>query len=386
LFSPFELRGMRLRNRVVVSPMCQYSAQAGQPVDWHQVHYGSLAVGGSGLVMVEATAVEARGRISHGDLGLWSDDHIAAHARLVELIRDGGAVPAIQLAHAGRKGSVHRPWDGGLPIDDGNALAGEAPWQCVAPSALALGEAWPVPTQLSVDAIAEMCRAWASAARRALAAGYEMIEIHGAHGYLLHQFLSPLMNQRSDEYGGARPERMRFALEIAAAVRSEWPDDKPLSFRVSAVDGDEGGWSLDDTVVLSAELKDQGIDIIACSSGGAVSSPVIDSLRRRPAFQVPFAERVRQNAGLPSMAVGLIIDPEEAEAILRDDRADLIALGRELLDDSRWPLHAAIALEGDDGYRHWPKQYGWSLLRRADWMRRYRDGEFDPQSQPARTA
>ena len=377
LFSPFDLRAMRLRNRLVVSPMCQYSAVDGRPLDWHRIHYGKLAVGGAGLVIVEATAVEARGRISHGDLGLWSDDQVEAHARIVELVRAGGAQPAIQLAHAGRKGSVLRPWEGGAPITGENARPGEPPWRCVAPSAIPVAESWPRPDRLSGGEIAEICRAFAAATRRAHKAGYELIEIHGAHGYLIHQFLSPLMNHRDDGYGGDRDRRMRFALEVVSAVRSEWPERKPLCFRVSAIDGDAGGWGLDDTVALARRLKEIGVDIVDCSSGGAVSSPVLDSLRRRPGFQVPFAGRVRRDAGLATMAVGLIVEPQAAEQVLHDGQADLVALGREWLDDPQWGLHAAIALEGDEaGYRHWPEQYAWSLSGRAEWMRRHRAGEL----------
>jgi len=376
LFSALRIRDLEFRNRIVASPMCQYSARNGRAMDWHQVHYGKLAYGGAGLVMLEATAVEARGRISHGDLGIWDGNLIAPLARVAELIRGAGAVPGIQLAHAGRKGSTHRPWDGGTPVTMDNALGDEVPWTCIAPSATAVSKEGPLPLQMTADDIAEVTKAWQLAAGRALQAGFDVIEIHGAHGYLLHQFLSPITNLRTDAYGGSRGNRMRFALEVATAVRKIWPVDRPLFFRVSAIDGDEGGWMLEDTVALAAELQCRGVDVIDCSSGGATGSPVLDSLKRRPGFQVPFADRVKQETGILTMAVGLIIDPEQAEAYLQAGQADLIALARELLDDPQWPLHAARALEGEDGYTHWPQQYAWSLLRREHWLARYRAGEF----------
>ncbi len=378
LFTPLSIRGLTARNRTVVAPMCQYSAFDGQPQDWHQIHYGKFAVGGAGIVMIEATAVESRGRISYGDLGIWQDTQMAGHARLTELIRGGGAIPAIQLAHAGRKGCTRRPWDGGRPVDADDAAKGEPPWQNVAPSAIPVGEGWPLPEEMSEETIAEVVAAWGTAARRARQAGFDIVEVHGAHGYLVHQFLSPLMNRRNDGYGGDLPGRMRFAIEVTRAVRAEWPDDLPVFFRVSAVDGDIGGWCLDDTVALAKELKAVGVDVIDCSSGGATGSPVLESLKRTPGFQLPFAARVREESDIMSMGVGLIIEPHQAEAALQSGQADLIALGRELLHDPHWPLHAALEMEGDGeaGYAVWPDQYGWSLSRRADWMARYRAGEF----------
>ena len=379
LFSPISIRGVTARNRIAVAPMCQYSAHDGIAQDWHQIHYGKLAGGGAGIVMLEATAVEARGRISYGDLGIWNDTQVGQLARVADLIRIGGAIPAIQLAHAGRKGSCQRPWDGGGLVGNADISRGELPWTCIAPSALPAAEGWPLPTEMSIKDIAQVRKAWVAAARRALEAGFDIAEIHGAHGYLLHQFLSPLMNQRNDAYGGNLAGRMRLALEVVESVRSVWPDDKPLFFRVSAIDGDEGGWSLDDTVVLAAELKNRGVDVVDCSSGGATGSPVLDSLKRRPSFQVPFAGRVKRETGIMTMAVGLIIDPEQAEDALQSDQADLIALGRELLHNPHWPLHAALSLEGDEGYTLWPKQYAWSLSRRSNWISRYRSGEFSDE-------
>jgi len=376
LFSPLQIGSVTLPNRIVASPMCQYSAQDGEIMDWHQVHYGKLAYGGAGLVMLEASAVEARGRISHGDLGIWAQRHIAPLARVAELIRGAGSVPGIQLAHAGRKGSAQRPWDGGAAVTKANVPTDEMPWTCIAPSPIAVADNWPIPDQMTTREIAEVTIAWQQAAIRALQAGFDVIEIHGAHGYLLHQFLSPIINKREDDYGGSRENRMRFALEVTKAVREVWPAGKPLFFRVSAVDGDEGGWALDDTIALAAALQDCGVDVIDCSSGGATGSPVLESLKRRPGFQVPFATRVKQETGIMAMAVGLIIDPEQAEAHLQAGQADLIALARELLNDAQWPLHAARILEGEAGYALWPKQYAWSLSRREDWMHRYRAGEF----------
>jgi len=373
LLSPIELRGVRLRNRIVVAPMCQYSADNGLAGDWHFVHYGKLAVGGAGVVMTEAVAVEARGRISHGDLGLWSDAHVEPLGRITAFIRAQGAAAAIQIAHAGRKAGVQRPWHGGRPLGPVEAAAGEPPWTTVAPSALSVGPDWPTPSELTAQEIAELCEAWRLAARRASEAGFDILEIHGAHGYLIHEFLSPLTNRRTDAYGGDREGRMRFALEITETVRAEWPADKPLFFRVSAVDGDPEGWTLDDTVALAAALEDRGVDVVDCSSEGVTGSPVLASLDRPPGYQVPFAARVRSETGLKTMAVGLIVSARQAEAVLRRDEADLIALGRELLYNPQWPLHAALELEGEAGFEAWPRQYQWSLKRRAPWMAKYKD-------------
>jgi 2,4-dienoyl-CoA reductase-like NADH-dependent reductase (Old Yellow Enzyme family) len=294
LFTPIELRGVRLKNRVVISPMCQYSAQDGFADDWHLVHLGRFATGGAGLIFTEASAIEERARITHGDLGIWKDEHIAALRRITAFIKANGAMPAIQLAHAGRKASMQRPWYGNGPLGDDDFARGDRPWETIAPSAEPIGPAWIVPHEISRDAMRQLLEAWRQAARRSLAAGYEAIEVHGAHGYLLHTFLSPLANKRSDEYGGSLQNRMRFALEVAEAVRAVWPQDKPVLFRASATDYADGGWTLDDTITLARELKALGIDVIDCSSGGIAGSATAANIKRFPGFQVPFAERVRR--------------------------------------------------------------------------------------------
>jgi 2,4-dienoyl-CoA reductase-like NADH-dependent reductase (Old Yellow Enzyme family) len=374
LFTPIELRGVRARNRVVVSPMCLYSAADGFANDWHFVHYGKLAVGGAGIVFVEATGVEPEGRITHGCTGLWCDEQIAPLERIADFMRAEGAVPAIQLAHAGRKGSSQRPWQGAEALGEAEAAAGEGPWRMVAPSPLRANPKRDLPDEITLTEMATIKDAFAAATRRALAAGYDIVEIHGAHGYLLHEFLSPISNRRTDGYGGTLANRMRYPLEIAEVVRRAWPDDRPAFFRLSAMDGPKDGWSLEDTLVFAAELGRLGYDVIDCSSGGIDakrSRSVATALTRRPGFQVPFAERVRRATGLLSMAVGLIVKAGHAEAILRAGRADLVCLGRELLANPNWPLHAILELEGEDGYDVWPPQFEWSLRKRARWAAKY---------------
>jgi 2,4-dienoyl-CoA reductase-like NADH-dependent reductase (Old Yellow Enzyme family) len=374
LFTPIELRGVRARNRVVVSPMCLYTAEDGFATDWHFVHYGKLAVGGAGIVFVEATAVEPDGRITHGCTGLWCDEQIGPLKRIADFMRAEGAVPAIQLAHAGRKGSSQRPWQGGQALGDPEAGRGEGPWRMVAPSALRANPNRDLPSEITYQEMAAIKEAFALATRRALAAGYDIVEIHGAHGYLLHEFLSPISNRRTDAYGGSLQNRMRYPLEVAEAVRREWPDDRPVFFRLSAMDGPKDGWSLDDTLAFARELGRLGYDVIDCSSGGIDarrSRSVATALSRRPGFQVPFAEEVRQKTGLMSMAVGLIVKARHAEEILREGRADFICLGRELLHNPNWPLHAIVELEGEDGYDVWPPQFEWSLRKRAHWAARH---------------
>ncbi len=374
LFTPIELRGVRARNRVVVSPMCLYSAIDGFANDWHFVHYGKLAVGGAGIVFVEATGVEPEGRITHGCTGLWCDQQIAPLRRIADFMRAEGAVPAIQLAHAGRKGSSQRPWQGAEALGEAEAAVGEGPWRMVAPSPLRANPKRDLPAEITLTEMATIKDAFAAATRRALAAGYDIVEIHGAHGYLLHEFLSPISNRRTDAYGGTLANRMRYPLEVAEVVRSAWPDDQPAFFRLSAMDGPKDGWSLEDTLVFATELGRLGYDVIDCSSGGIDakrSRSVATALTRRPGFQVPFAERVRRETGLLSMAVGLIVKAAHAEAILREGRADLVCLGRELLANPNWPLHAILELEGEDGYDVWPPQFEWSLRKRAGWAAKY---------------
>ncbi|MEM5472835.1 NADH:flavin oxidoreductase/NADH oxidase [Hoeflea sp. AS60] len=365
LFQPMTLRGISTRNRVVISPMCQYSAHDGHLDDWHLAHLGRFAIGGAGIVFTEATAVQKRGRITHGCPGLWADSQIPGHARVAQFALRNGAIPAIQLGHAGRKGGMQRPWFGNGPLNEADIARGDMSWTPVAPSELPVADGWPVPHALTKSEIGELIDDYASAASRALQAGYKIAEIHGAHGYLVHSFLSPLSNKRTDEYGGSLKGRMRLALEIAERVRSIWPDHLPLFFRTSAVDGTPEGWSLDDTVVLAGELKRIGVDVMDCSSSGiAGAATASGSQKRQPGFQVGYAERVRKEADMTTMAVGLITHPQQAEAILADGRADLIAIGREALVDPNWALHAARDLGYDTTFETWPRQSGWWLAGR----------------------
>lgn len=370
LFSPLKLRSVTLKNRVVISPMCQYSSHDGFASDWHLVHLGKFAQGGAGLVFTEAAAVEANGRITHGDLGIWSDGHVAGLKRITEFVKTQNSVPGIQLAHAGRKASMQRPWHGNGPLDDSDRARGENVWDVVAPSAIPMDNGWLVPHELSIKDIVGLQASWRDAAARADAAGFEVLEMHSAHGYLGHEFLSPLSNQRSDGYGGSLQGRMRFVLELAEILRAAWPADKPLFTRVSSVDGIDGGWTLDDTVVLARELKERGVDVIDCSSGGLMGSATAARIKRGPGFQVPFAERVRKDAEIATMTVGLILEPEHAESIIEAGQADLIAIGREALYNPNWTLHAELALSGPGQFESWPQQYGWWLDKRQQMLTR----------------
>lgn len=370
LFQPLTLRGVTTRNRVVISPMCQYSSTDGFADAWHLVHLGKFAQGGAGIVFTEATAVEARGRITHGDLGIWSDAHAEALKPVTAFIRRQGAVPAIQIGHAGRKASMQRPWHGNGPLGEADVARGDLPWPIVAPSPLPVGPDWLMPEALDAAGIASLVAAFRDAAGRALAAGFEVAEIHGAHGYLIQTFLSPLSNKRDDAYGGDLAGRMRFALEVAEAVRAVWPGHLPLFFRVSAVDGIDNGWTLDDSVALARALGERGVDVIDCSTGGnagpaTAASASASAVKRYPGFQVPFAAGIRRRAGIATQAVGLILDGPQAEAILQADDADLIAVGREALSDPFWAHHAAATLGVEEPFAAWPEQYGWWLDRRA---------------------
>ncbi len=348
LFSPFTLRDLTLPNRIVVSPMCQYSAQDGLTNDWHLVHLGARAIGGAGLVIVEAAGVLPEGRITPRDVGIWGDQHIPALRRITHFIEQQGSVAGIQLAHAGRKGSTWHPWSdksGSIPLAEGG-------WQTVGPSPLSFDtKNYAVPKELSAAEIAAHVQAFANAAIRAHKAGFKVIEIHAAHGYLLHQFLSPLSNQRHDQYGGSFDNRVRFLLETVTAVRAVWPKELPLFVRVSATDWVDGGWSADETVALSRRLQELGVDLIDTSTGGNISYAVIPV---GPGYQTSFATRIKNEANLPTGAVGIITDAAQAEHILRTGQADLIFLARELLRDPQWPLHAAKQL-GD--MVAWPPQY-----------------------------
>lgn len=363
LFTPITLRDVTLKNRVVIAPMATYSAVDGIAQDFHFAHWGRFVLGGAGLVFIEATAVTDQGRITNGDLGLWSSAHMPPLQRFAAFARAQGVVPAIQLAHAGRKGSMQRPWFGNGPLTAEDLARGEKTWDTVAPTAEPMAEGYIVPRALSVGDLATLKAHWVDAARRAIDCGFEVLEIHNAHGYLVHEFLSPLSNKRNDAYGGDFAGRTRFPLELAEALREVWPKDKPVFLRVSAVDGVDGGWTLDDTVAYAKELKLRGIDVIDCSSGGLYGSATAARVKRSWGFQVPYAERVRRETGIKSMAVGLIIDPFYAEEILQKGQADLIAIAREALVNPSWPQMAEIALgrESIDAMDDWPVQYGWWL-------------------------
>ena len=377
LFSPLTLRSVTLPNRVVVSPLCMYSAKEGVATDWHFAHLSTFARGKAGLVFAEATAVTPEGRITNDCLGIWTDAQAEALKPITCFIDSMGCVPGIQLAHAGRKASHRPPSRGGAPLTEEDAAKGIAPWRTVAPSAVPVSDAAPAPHALNPDEIKDIVDAFAVAARRSFDAGFRVLEIHGAHGYLIQSFLSPISNTRNDSYGGDIEGRMKFALEVTDAVRAAWPDDLPLFFRISAVDGPAEGWSLDDSVVLAKELAARGVDVVDCSAGGVKGAPAFRAKddgtpmrrsdgERPPGFQVPYAERVRRDAAVKTMAVGVIFDPDQAEAILQEGRADLVALGREIMYNPFWPVHAAEALDADPNYEMWPEQYGWAVKRRSE--------------------
>ncbi|MGE0442210.1 MAG: NADH:flavin oxidoreductase/NADH oxidase [Gemmatimonadales bacterium] len=347
LFEPIELRDVTVPNRIAVSPMCQYTSVDGMAEDWHLVHLGSRAVGGAGLVFTEATAVLPEGRISPWDLGLWNDTQIDGLARITRFIREQGAVPGIQLAHAGRKASTYRPWDakaGGVPGAEGG-------WQTVAPSPGSFADGYPMPRPLDLDGIDRVIQAFAAAAARALEAGFKVVEVHAAHGYLINQFLSPLSNRREDKWGGSFDHRVRLLREVVARVRTVWPDRLPVIVRISATDWHPDGWTVDDSVALARLLAHDGVDLIDCSSGGNVAGVKIPV---GPGYQTAFAERIRREAGLATGTVGMIVDPAQADHVIRSGQADLVLLARELLRDPYWPLRAARTLGAPAS---WPEQY-----------------------------
>lgn len=336
------------------------------PQDWHCAHLGRLAIGGAAIVFHEETAVEARGRKTHRCSGLWQDDQIPAFARIADLIRHCGAAPAIQLGHAGAKASAHgamRDWAKLRPED---AAEGLAPWPAISPSGIATARDGPAPDILAAGEIESVISAWGASARRAAQAGFELLEIHGAHGYLIHQFLSELTNRRSDEWGGGRESRMRFALAVTREVRRHWPEDLPLFFRVSAVDGKGGLWGLDDTVALARELRKLGVDMVDCSSGGLSGTSAMPIVPRVPGYHLPFSRAVREGAGIGTVGVGLIREPAQAEAALQDGAADIVALARELMYHADWPVHAAQALGEPDPFALFPEAFAFRLRRRDE--------------------
>lgn len=356
LFEKYKIRGMEFRNRIWVSPMCQYSSESGLPTDWHLVHLGSRAVGGAGLVIQEATAVSPEGRISPSDAGIWSDAHTESYKKIAKFIKENGAIAGIQLAHAGRKASTAEPWNGGKIVDEGYGG-----WETVAPSAIAFADDYPMPSEMTKDDIEKVENDFIAAAKRAVEAGFEVIEIHAAHGYLFHEFLSPISNERTDEYGGSLENRMRFPLQVTQKVRDTVPENLPVFVRISATDWTENAWDLEQSIAFCRELKKIGIDLIDVSTGGNVLDAKIPVA---PSYQVSFAAEIRRQVAIATGAVGLITDAKQAEEILQSGEADAILMAREFLRDPYFPFTAAKELGAEVDYI--PKQYGRAIdLRKA---------------------
>jgi 2,4-dienoyl-CoA reductase-like NADH-dependent reductase (Old Yellow Enzyme family) len=374
LFTPLTIRGLTLRNRVVVSPMSQYSAVDGAPTDWHLVHLGKFAMGGAGIVFCEETSVSERSRKTYDCPGIYTDAQVTAWRRVTDFIRGQGAAAAIQLGHAGRKVATRAPWDGFAPLGAEDAAHGRAPWAGIAPSPIPFKEGAMVPKEMDRDDIRYVIDLHVEAAKRSLDAGFDIVEIHGAHGYIIQQFLSPITNRRTDAYGGDIEGRMRFGLELVEAVRAAWPADRPLFFRASCVDGRGGIWSMDDTVVLAAALKQRGVDMLDCSSGGIEGPLTLHVVPRVPGYHVPFAERIRREAGIATMAVGLITEGPQAESYLQAGQCDLVALAREMMWDPNWAVHAAAALGMPAPHMLLPRPYGWWLEKREEVRRAYPTG------------
>ncbi|MGE4239148.1 hypothetical protein [Ramlibacter sp.] len=371
LFVPLELRGVTTRNRVAISPMQQFeAAQDAMPATWHQVHLGQFALGGAGIVFTEAMAVSARGRISYGDMGLWREEQADALRPIAAFIRSTGALSGAQISHAGRRGATTAPWDGKRPLVADDAARGMAPWELWAPSALPSRKEAQTPLAMDAAMIEQVQAEYVRAAALAERAGFDVLELHGGHGYMLHAFLSPLSNQRTDAYGGNREKRMRFALEVVERVRSVWPANKPLFFRVSSFDGVSGGWEMEDTLALVPALMARGVDVIDVSSGGVggLSSNAAEHTRM-PGYHVPMSARIREATRARTQVVGLVTDARQADEIVRSGGADLVAIGREALRNPYWAAHAREAL-GDADYKSWPEQYAWWLRARRDHLAR----------------
>jgi 2,4-dienoyl-CoA reductase-like NADH-dependent reductase (Old Yellow Enzyme family) len=366
LFTPYSLRGLTLRNRIVVSPMSQYCSVDAAPTDWHLVHLGKFAMGGAGLVFCEETSVSETSRKTYDCPGIYTDAQAKAWRRVTDFIRSQGAAAAMQLGHAGRKVATRAPWDGFAPLGAEDAAKGRAPWAGIAPSPIPFKEGAMVPKEMDADDIARVIRLHVDAAKRTLDAGFDVCEIHGAHGYIVQQFLSPITNRRNDGYGGDLQGRMRFGLELTEAVRAAWPADRPLFFRASCVDGALGGWDLEDTIVLARELKARGVDVLDCSSGGIEGPLTLHLVPRVPGYHVPFAERIKAETGIATMAVGLITEAHQANGYIAEGRCDLVALAREMMWNPNWPAHAAAALGAGDPLDLLPKSYAWWLRRRKD--------------------
>ncbi len=365
LFQPYTIRGVTLPNRTVLAPMVHYRAIEGVCGTFHTVHLGKYVLGGFGLVFTEATAVEKRGMVSDMDLGIFNETQAQAFKPLLELAREEGVKMGIQLAHAGRKAGMQSAMEGNGAITDADVRRGRTRWQPVGPTTTAIGPEWPTPHQLSKSEIIDLVGSFAAAAKRAVRVGFDVVEIHGAHGYLIASFLSQVSNTRNDEYGGDIKGRMRFALEVTEAVRAAIPEDTPLFFRVSSVDGTAEGWNMDDTVILARELKARGVDVLDCSSGGLMASATAAPVTRAPGFQVPFAARAKAESAISTMAVGLILEAEQAEAILKDGKADLIAIGRQAQFNPNLPLHWSHDLGLNTRFESWPEEYGWWLDKRT---------------------
>jgi 2,4-dienoyl-CoA reductase-like NADH-dependent reductase (Old Yellow Enzyme family) len=366
LFTPLAIRGVTLRNRIAVSPMSQYCSVEGAPTDWHLVHLGKFAMGGAGLVFCEETSVSERSRKTYDCPGIYTDAQARAWRRVTDFLHGQGAKAAIQLGHAGRKVATRAPWDGFAPLSEADAAQGRAPWPGIAPSPVPVRPGGPVPREMDAADIRHVIDLHVEAARRSLDAGFDICEIHGAHGYIVQQFLSPITNLRRDAYGGELAGRMRFCLELVEAVRAAWPADRPLFFRAACVDGRGGGWSMEDTVVLAAELKARGVDVLDCSSGGIDGPLTLSLVPRVPGYHVPFAERIRRETGIPTMAVGLITEAAQADGYIAEGRCDLVALARELMWNPNWPAHAARELGGTDPLDLLPESYAWWLRRREE--------------------
>lgn len=365
LFSTYKLRELAFKNRIAVSPMSQYRAVDGVANDWHKVHLGRFALGGAGLIYAEATAVAADGRRTHGDLGLWDDAQIDGLVSITEFISSEGAVPGVQLSHAGRKASERRPWHGETPVDEQDlSERGEAPWAAIAPSPIPYATGWPEPMEMSEEDIQRVIEMFGASARRAKAAGFKIIEVYAAHGFLIHQFLSPIANKRSDKWGGSEKNRNRFAVEVAKSIRSNWPEGYPLAYRLSATDWLDGGLEVEQVIETAKELKAEGVDIIDCSTGGVGGKERPRRMVIEQGFQVPYAQQIRTNVDIPTMAVGFLWDAKVCEEILSSGRADMVALARELLDDPNWPLHAAAILKEGENHTLWPIESGWWLMKR----------------------
>ncbi len=368
LFSSFKIKSKSFRNRIILSPMCQYKAKDGVMSDWHFQHYSRFAFSGLGAAFVEATGVSPEGRIGHGCTGIWSDSHVEGLSKIAKIFNEYNCLSGIQLAHAGRKASYLRPWDGASPITENDKA--EPAWQTIGPSAIPINNSSPVPKEMTVEDINKVREDFKKAAQRADKAGFDIIEIHGAHGYLLHSFFSPLSNQRNDQYGGSFENRIRLALEIIADIKSVWPDNKPLFYRLSSIDAPGQGANLEDNIMLAKSLKSVGVDVIDCSSGGITGSPVLTKSKIIPGFQVPYSEKIKKDAEISSMAVGAIISADQANEIISNKRADLVAMGRELLADTQWVYKAATYFNLENAKDYLPDSYSFYLSRRDEYLDR----------------